>query len=108
MRPHMLALYTMAAYPKRRGRRQKRRRQLGDIERDVRRELTFGDMLYSFLLSGRSTKQFYRLARERANHRHRRKLAIERLVEQEIIVARGDRLSITEHGRSGPDDRDAP
>ena len=95
----------MARYLRRKSIHKKRIRKLGAIERDVLGELTLGDMLYSFLLSGRSTKQFYRLARERANHRHRRKLAIERLVEHEFISTRGDRLSITEHGRSALDDR---
>lgn len=75
-------------------------RQLGHIESNVLDDLTLGDMLYSFLLSGRSTKQFYRLARERATYRYRRKLAIERLIDNEYIRVQGERLSITERGHS--------
>ncbi|KKW47934.1 MAG: hypothetical protein UY98_C0002G0029 [Candidatus Kaiserbacteria bacterium GW2011_GWA2_58_9] len=56
-------------------------------------------MLYAFLLSGRSTKQFFRLARERANERYRRKRAIERLVDLDYIQKEDERLSITENGR---------
>jgi len=81
-------------------RQNKRTRQLGAIERDVLNELTFGDLLYGFLLSSRSTKRFYKLARERANHRYRRKLAIERLMELDYIHARGERLNITGAGQN--------
>jgi DNA-binding transcriptional regulator PaaX len=63
-------------------------------------ELTFGDLLYSFLLSGRSTKQFYKLARERAIYRHRRKVALERLVENNYVRRIGNRLSITSAGQN--------
>ncbi|KKW19679.1 MAG: hypothetical protein UY63_C0008G0039 [Parcubacteria group bacterium GW2011_GWA2_51_10] len=76
------------------------RARLGSIERDILEELTLGDMMYSFLLSGRSTKQFYRLARERATYRYRRKLAIQRLIEFEYIRERGKYLGITRGGRN--------
>lgn len=77
----------------------KRTRQLGSLERDVLNDLTVGDALYSFLLSGRSTKHFYKLARERATLRYRRKLAIERLIELDYIRTEGERLSLTNEGR---------
>lgn len=80
--------------------RKGRRRQLGLLERDILNELTFGDFLYSFLLSARSTKRFYKLASERATQRYRRKLAIERLRELEFIEDCGGKLSITSAGRS--------
>ena len=84
-----------------RGRRKNvRRRQLGRIERDVLSELTGGDLLSAFLLSGRSTKRFFRLARERANERYRRKLAVERLVDLDYIEKEGERLSVTSEGRN--------
>lgn len=78
----------------------RRVRQLGAIEKDILRQLTLGDMLYSFLLSAHSTKRFYQLARERAAARYRRKLAIERLIELDFIQERGDCLSITDTGES--------
>ena len=87
-------------YNKNRKYQRGRSRQLGSIERDILDELTFGDLMSSFLLSGRSTKRFYRLARERATHRYRRKCAIERLVDLDYIQVRGDRLSITNTGKS--------
>lgn len=80
--------------------RWKRRRQLGSIERDILNELTFGDLMYGFLLSARSTRRMYKLARERAAHRHRRKRAIERMMELDYIRKAGERLTITENGRS--------
>ena len=81
-------------------RHRRRGRRLGPIERDVLNELTGGDILYSFLLSARSTRMFYKLARERANYRYRRKLAIERLTELDFIEKHGERLSITLKGRN--------
>ena len=78
----------------------KRGRGLGAIERDILEELTLGDLMYSFLLSGRSTKHFYRLTRERADYRYRRKLAIERLKESNFVQERGERLSITGAGKN--------
>ena len=81
-------------------RKRERKRQLGPVERDILNELTFGDFLYSFLLSARSTKRFYKLANERATQRYRRKLAIERLRELDFIESRGEKLSITGAGRN--------
>ena len=80
--------------------RQRRRQSLGSSERDILEAMTLGDLLYSFLLSARSTKRFYKLARERAAHRHRRKKTIERLIELDFIRAHGEKLSITAAGKS--------
>lgn len=77
----------------------RRARKLGSIERDVLNELSFGDLMYGFLLSARSTGRFYKLARERAASRYRNKRAIERLIELEHVRAVGGRLSITKSGR---------
>lgn len=79
-------------------RRGKRVRQLGAIERDVLNDLSLGDMFYGFLLSARSTRRLFKLARERANYRYRRKLAVERLVERGYIDDQGGRLKISEAG----------
>ncbi len=78
----------------------KRGRGLGPIEKDILEGLTLGDLLYSFLLSARSTRRFYKLARERATYRHRRKLAIQRLVENDFVRKQGEKLSITSGGRN--------
>jgi len=74
-------------------------RKLGSIERDVLEELSFGDLMYGFLLSARSTSRMHRLARERAMQRYRRKIAVERLIGAKYIQASGERLSITGKGR---------
>ena len=74
------------------------RRQLGNIERDILDELTLGDLLYSFLLSGRSTRRFHKLAHKRATERYRRKLAIERLTKNGYIDVRGKQLQISAAG----------
>lgn len=78
----------------------KRKRYIGSLERDILEELTFGDLLHAHLLSGTSRRHFYKLARGRAAYRYRRKLAIERLVDSEFIQERGERLEITQGGRS--------
>jgi len=80
--------------------RNHRRRRLGAIERDVLEELSAGDMLYGMLLSGRSTRRMFKLARERATHRYRRNLAIQRLQELDYIRAAGERLTLTGSGHS--------
>jgi len=82
------------------GRINRRKRQLGFIERDMLAELSLGDILYGFLLSARSTRRFYKLAHERAAYRHRRKRALNRLIELNYVDAAGERLSITNHGRT--------
>ena len=56
--------------------------------------------MYGFLLSARSTKLFYKLARERATYRHRRKIAIERLARLDYIQISGAHLSITKSGQN--------
>lgn len=75
------------------------RNNLGGIERDILQELTFGDLLISFLCSARSTRAFYKLARERAQRRYRERLALERLIDQGYIARKGEYASITIRGR---------
>ncbi len=82
-------------------RRDKRRRahRLGSIEREILQELSGSDLLYGFLLSARSSRRMYRLARERAAYRQRRKRAIARLIDERFILASHERLSISEAGK---------
>jgi DNA-binding transcriptional regulator PaaX len=81
-------------------RRGKSKRQLGAIEEEILSELSLGDMLYGFFLSARSTSRMFRLARERATFRYRRKRAVARLIERELIRKRGEKLTITSAGTS--------
>ncbi|MBI4094137.1 hypothetical protein HY417_04185 [Candidatus Kaiserbacteria bacterium] len=74
--------------------------KLGRVQREILAELSGGDLLVGFLLSGRSTKRMFRIARERAMYRHRRKRVIEGLAELEYLRMQGERLSITEKGKS--------
>ena len=41
----------------------------------------------------------FKIARERATYRHRRKLAIERLINADYVERRGSRISLTPYGR---------
>lgn len=75
-----------------------RRRRIGKVQRDILEHLTLGDSLYAHLLSAKSTKRFYRLARERATKRYRHKQVIEALAEMGYVEKRGEYLSITDKG----------
>jgi len=77
-----------------------RKHRLGPLERQLLEELSAGDLLYGFLLSGTSTRLMYKLARERAQARYRRKLAAERLEEVGFVIERSGKLSITDEGVS--------
>ena len=77
--------------------------RLGSIERDILLELTASDVLIGFLCSGRSVKQMYKVARKRAMDRYRRRLAVDRLLEQGLIRKRGARVSITNTGLKAVD-----
>jgi phenylacetic acid degradation operon negative regulatory protein len=81
-------------------RRKKRAHRLGWIEREILEELSAGDLFYGFLWSARSTRRMFKLARQHANQRYQRKLAIERLKENRFIEEKGKKLSITQAGRS--------
>ena len=63
-------------------------------------DLTFGDLLYAMLASGRSTRRVHQLARERANYRYRRKSAIARLIDENYIDKVGEKLSISASGHT--------
>ncbi len=80
--------------------RKKRTRHLGRIERDILEQLSFGDLTYGFLLSARSTRRMFKLARERAMDRYRRKKALERLMDLEFVLRGAEKLTITEKGTS--------
>lgn len=73
--------------------------KLGHVQREVLTELSGGDLLIGFLLSGRSTKRMLKIAQERAMYRHRRKKVIEGLAGLEYLRVQGERLSITEKGK---------
>ena len=73
--------------------------RLGAIEREVLENLSASDLLVGFLLSCRSTRLMYKIARERAMHRYRMRVAVERLVSEGYVSRRGDRLSINGAGR---------
>jgi len=57
-----------------------------------------GDVTIAALTSARSTKKFYKTARERANHRYRTKVAVERLAERGLLQRRGEIVAISESG----------
>lgn len=79
--------------------RHQHNRRLGRIERHILEELSLGDVLYGFFLSARQTGRMMRLARERANERYRRKLALNRLIASGFISSDEKRVSITNAGR---------
>lgn len=75
-------------------------RRMGNLERDILQQLSAGDLLYGFLLSGHSTRCMYKLARERAASRYRHKRALERLITQEFVRKTGDHVRLTNRGRN--------
>lgn len=77
-----------------------RNRRIGNLERDILQQLSAGDLLYAFLLSGHSTRRMYKLARERAASRYRRKRALDRLITQEFVHKTGGRVHLTNQGRN--------
>ncbi|OGG79909.1 hypothetical protein A3A39_03800 [Candidatus Kaiserbacteria bacterium RIFCSPLOWO2_01_FULL_54_13] len=72
---------------------------LGPLEEDILQHLTAGDLLMSFLISGRSTRAFYREASLRAHARYRRKRSIRGLEAKGLVAYRGDTIHLTEKGR---------
>lgn len=77
----------------------RKRYVLGSVEEDIMEHLSAGDLLMSFLLSGRSTRAFYREAHERARARYRDKRTIDRLERKGLVSRRGERVSLTQEGR---------
>lgn len=73
--------------------------RIGNLQRGMLQELSAGDLLYGFLLSGHSTKRMYKLARERAASRYRRKRALEKLIAQRLVHKTGERIFLTAQGR---------
>ena len=80
---------------------QKRRKRsaLGLIEQDILQHLSGGDMLMSFLLSGRSTRAFYREAYKRARARYRDKRCLDGLEAKGLVSRRGEMLTLTQKGK---------
>ncbi|RJR13121.1 hypothetical protein C4585_02575 [Candidatus Parcubacteria bacterium] len=74
-------------------------RKFGRIEKQILQELSFGDLLFGYLLSFGSTGRMFKLARQRAMDRYRRRQAIQRLKEFGYIRSCGDTFSITSAGR---------
>ena len=73
-------------------------RRLGGIEREILEELSVSDILFGSIFSGRSTKRMFRLARERAAYRYRRKIAFQRLIKHGCVRSSGEHITITEKG----------
>ncbi|PIR82679.1 CRISPR-associated endonuclease Cas2 [Candidatus Kaiserbacteria bacterium CG10_big_fil_rev_8_21_14_0_10_59_10] len=80
--------------------RARRRRRLGAIEREMLTELSAGDLFVGYLLSAGSIRRMYKVARDNAAYRYRRKQAMERLLEDNFVRRAGKRLSITSDGRN--------
>ena len=72
---------------------------LGPLEEDVLQHLTAGDLLTSFLISGRSTRTFYREAYQRARARYRLKRSIRGLETKGLVACRGNTIHLTGKGR---------
>jgi ribosomal protein S19E (S16A) len=79
--------------------KRRKRSTLGSIERDILQHLTTGDLLVSFLMSGRSTRAFYREAYKRARARYRYKRSIEGLEARGLVGRSDDTLHLTDKGR---------
>lgn len=77
----------------------RKRTALGNIERDILQHLTAGDLLISFLRSGRSTRALYREAYKRARARYRLKRSIEGLEARGLVERSGEKLHISVKGR---------
>jgi DNA-binding transcriptional regulator PaaX len=81
-----------------RGRRRKRT-TLKNVEHDILQHLTAGDLLVSFLVSGRSTRALYREAHKRARARYIYKRSIENLEVRGLVERRKDALRLTNKGK---------
>ncbi|MDP3645923.1 MAG: hypothetical protein Q8R25_02450 [bacterium] len=79
--------------------KKRKRNVLGPLEEDVMRHLTAGDFLMSFLLSGRSTRAFYREANKRALARQRYERSVDGLQRRGLVTKRGDEVCLTEKGK---------
>ena len=78
---------------------ERKRNTLGHIEHDILQHLTAGDFLISFLVSGRSTRAFYREAYKRARANYRYKRSVKGLEIRGLVNRRGDTLHLTDKGR---------
>ncbi len=69
------------------------------VQRDILEQLSNKEMLISALLSGASTKQFYREARQRARDRYNYKRSLTRLEQRGLIRQSNDVFCLTVEGR---------
>src|SRR3989344_5887634 len=79
------------------------RRRFGALEQEILEHLSAGDLLVSFLCSGRSSKAMYRDAYKRAKARYARKKAISRLKRDGFVkhvTDDGHMITLTSMGRA--------
>lgn len=80
--------------------RHRKRLVLGSREEDILKHLSAGDLLMSVLLSGRSTRVFYREAQKRAHARYRDKQCIEGLERKGLVSKKhGGLISLSPEGK---------
>src|SRR3989344_1213407 len=79
-------------------RRTYRRDALGSVEHDMLSEISTGDFLVGMLLSGRSTRRMFAIARERAARRQAERRAVSRLKDRGFLEIDGDTLQLTAKG----------
>jgi DNA-binding transcriptional regulator PaaX len=80
-------------------RKQKRLTTPGHVEEDILLGLSIGEVLWSALISARSTRTFYREAYKRAHAKYVRKRAAEALRAKGLIDLRDDTTILTSKGR---------
>ena len=81
-----------------RGQRAYSRRSLGAREFDILSQASLGDVLMAHLLSGRSSKAFYKNLRERAVARQSDKRSTRSLITKGYLVEHSGELSISSAG----------
>ena len=75
------------------------RKALSDRERDLLLEIRGRDLLVAFLLSARSSRRFYAIARERAKARYNDSRALQRLAKRGLILRRSNnQLALSDKG----------
>ena len=80
-------------------RKVRKRSVLGPIEEDIFKHLSGGDFLMSVLLSGRSSRAFYKEARQRAQARFQYKRSIEGLQKRGLLHVHHDEIHLTSKGK---------
>lgn len=80
------------------GKKRQKRHAVGPVEEDILQHLSTGDFLMSVLMSGRSTRAFYREAYKRAHLRYKRQRSIAGLEKKGLVQRHGDLVSLTKKG----------